>query len=192
MRRTLAILTFTLFTISHARSQDELFHGSGPIKNLGGILIIRKDGVTTTSVGGVLFTRHVQVATETPDGLVVTRFTLPSVFHNPDGPPIHGLAPACFLVEVPDPDAMLYIDDQLVRTHGTSRLLESPPLPPVGPCTLHLRAVFRVGDNILIESKMLSIHAGERSVVKFDGSQALAVPVKANKAPEVLPFPSAK
>jgi hypothetical protein len=190
MHRILAILAFSFFTVSQARS-GELFFETAPARNLGGIIIYRKGDVTSVSVGGVLFSRHVKVTTDTPEGPVVTYFTLPSAFKTQDRPPIPGTDSACLAVEIPDQDGMIYINEQLVRCHGTFRLLESPPIDPNDPCTLHVRAVFRVGDKILIEDKIIPIHPGDRTPVHFDGSHAIAVPVK-QATSEVLPFPQSK
>jgi uncharacterized protein (TIGR03000 family) len=192
MCRTLAILTCCLCLLSPVRGQETIFPDSGPARNLGGLMIIRRGDQTTTSLGGVLFPRKVTVTTATPEGPIVTRFTLPSVFQSPDRPPLPGSASCFITVELPDPDGMLYFEGKLIRTQGTSRLFESPILPPGEGCSVHLCAVFKVGTRLLIEDKQVLIRAGEASAIQFDGSRAVSVSLE-QKAPElILSAPSRK
>ena len=175
MRRTLAILGCCLFLTAATRGEEPVNVEGIPYKDLGGLIIMRHGDQTTVSLGGVLFPRKVKVTTATPEGPIVTRFVLPSAFQSPTRPPLPEAAPGFLQVEIPDDDGLIYIENELVRTKGTVRLLQSPSLPPGAPCTLHLRAAFKVGDNLLIEDKQVEIRAGENTSVKFDGARALSV-----------------
>jgi len=73
-------------------------------------------------------------------------------------------------VDIPDPVGVLYIEGELVRTFGTERRLESPPVPPGRGWPLHVRAAFKVGDRLLIEDKVVLLYAGEIASVTFDGA----------------------
>jgi uncharacterized protein (TIGR03000 family) len=180
MRRVLAILVCCVFLTPPTRGDDPIFETDGetPASELGGLIFLRHGNQTTWSLGGVLLPRKVQVVTATPSGPVVARFVLPSAFQSPDRPPLPGSAPAFLRVEVPDPDAMLYVEGALVRGDGTVRQLQSPPLPPGEGCPVRLRAVFQVGDRILIQDKKVLIRAGEGAGVAFDGRGALSVPLR--------------
>ena len=177
MRRTLAILACCLFLTPSTRGDEPLAPDGMPISQLRGLLIIRQGNQTTVSLGGGLFPRKVKVTTLTPEGPVVTRFTLPSDLRGPTGTPLPECVPASIRVDIPDNYGVLYVEGELLRTYGTARQLQSPPLPPGKPYPLHLRCVFAVGDKLLIEDKQVLIRAGESSAVTFDGSRALSVPL---------------
>ena len=89
---------------------------------------------------------------------------------------------------MPDPDGLLYIEGELIRSKGISRQLQSPPIPLDRHLPLRLRTAFKVGDNLLIEDKQILLHAGESTTVIFDGRKALSVPLRLEEA-EVIPFP---
>ena len=108
-----------------------------------------------------------------------------SHFHVP--PPLPECAPALITVGIPDDCGLIYIDDQLIAGDGTWRYLQSPALPPGASYLLHLRAAFKVGDNLLIEEKSILIHVGESITVKFDGQKAISVPLP--REAERLPIP---
>jgi hypothetical protein len=185
MRGTAAILA-CCFLIALPISAQQPFNPDGtPLSAMGGLIIIRQGNQTTTSLGGGVFPRRVKVVTATPEGPVVTRFSLPSSFHGPSSP----LAQPAFLrVEMPDPDGLIYIEGELMRSSGISRLLQSPPIPLDMHCPLRLRAAFRVGDNLLIEDKQVQLHAGESTSAIFDGSRAFSVPLRLDGV-EIIPFP---
>jgi uncharacterized protein (TIGR03000 family) len=187
MRRCLAVLTCSLLG-STLRSEEPIFPDGTPARLNGGLMIIRQGNQTTVSLGGVVLPRQVKVTTVTPEGPVVTRFTLPSMFQTPSGVvPLPDAAPALIRVEVPDVYALLYVDGEVVRTRGTVRYLQSPPLPPGTSYPLRLRAAFQVGDNLLIEDRQIVIGPGTSGVVTFDGSRALSVPLP--RPVETLPPP---
>jgi hypothetical protein len=191
MRRVVVILACCFLLSTATRADDPIFPDGTPASQLGGLMIIRQGNQTTVSVGGVLFPRRVKTTTATPEGPVVTRIVLPSAFQSPVRPPLPESAPGFLQVEIPDDDGLVYIEGELIHTTGTSRRYQSPPLPPGAPCILHLRAAFKVGDNLLIEDKQVAIQAGENSVVQFDGIKAVSVPLPRGDA-EPLPFPRTK
>jgi uncharacterized protein (TIGR03000 family) len=85
-------------------------------------------------------------------------------------------------VDIPDTDGLLYIEGQKVPTDGAlRRYLQSPPLPPGKECLLRLTAVFGVGNRILVEDREVLIRAGQCTVVTFDGSRAVAVPMPSRR-----------
>jgi hypothetical protein len=86
-------------------------------------------------------------------------------------------------VGIPDPYGLIYIEDQLVRRKDASGLLQSPPLPPGKAYPLRIRAVYAVGDRLLIEDKQVMLRAGEQIAVTFDGSRAVAVRLPQQTAP---------
>ncbi len=173
MRRFVAICACCLLLAPPSRGGDPIFETDGetPANLLGGLIFMRQGNQTTLSLGGVFLPRTVKVTTDTPQGPVVARFVIPSFFHMPDQPPLPGAAPACLRVETPDPDGMIYVEGALLRGDGKVRQLQSPPLPPGEAFPLHLRAVFQVGDNLLIQDKKVLIRAGESAAVTFDGSR---------------------
>ena len=60
---------------------------------------------------------------------------------------------------------------------GTVRQVQSPPLEGGKPFVFQLRAAFRVGDNLLIEDRQVTVGSGELGDVSFDGKRALSVPL---------------
>jgi uncharacterized protein (TIGR03000 family) len=100
------------------------------------------------------------------------------VFHSPVTPPLPQSAPASLRVEIPDEFGLLYIDGDQVRTKGTTRQLESPLLHPGKDFPTRVRAVFAIGDKLLIEDRDVLLRAGEATAVTFDGSRAIAVPLR--------------
>jgi uncharacterized protein (TIGR03000 family) len=190
MRHLLAILACLTIPATPLFADDIVFPDGTPASNAGGIMIIRKGNQTTFSVGGVFFSRHVKVKTLTPEGPVVTRFTVPNVFQAPGAVEFLGLVPASLQpaslqVEIPDINGVLYIEGKLVRSTGTSRQLESPPLPPGQDHPIKIRGVFAVGDRLLIEDKTLLLRAGQSIRVTFDGAQAVSVPLRRDNSAEV-------
>ena len=173
MRRSLAIAACCLFLTSATRGDEPLAPDGMPIRNLRGLLIIRQGDQTTISLGGGIFPRRVKVITRTPEGPIVTRFTLPSMLRGPNDLPFTNCNPAFVRVEIPDQYGVLYVEGVSLDTKGTSRQLESPPLQPGREYPLHLRAVYAVGDKILIEDKQVAIRAGDNLAVTFDGSRAI-------------------
>jgi uncharacterized protein (TIGR03000 family) len=146
-----------------------------PVSQLGGLIIARQGNQTTISLGGVLFPRKVRTKTATPDGPVVTRFTLPSSFQSPARPEFLGTAPATIQVDIPDVYGLLYVEGQKIATDtARRRYLESPPLPPGQDSFLRLRAVFSVGNQVIVEDRQVTVRAGQTSSVTFDGSQPVA------------------
>ena len=178
MYRTLAVLVCCFCLILPARGDGIVFPDGTTPDNPGGIMIFRQGNQTTFSVGGAFLSRKVKVKTMTPEGPIVTRFVLPSVFHSPFTPPLPQSAPAFLQVAIPDPFGLLFIEGEMVRTTGTSRQLESPPLQPGKDFPLRLRAAFAVGDNLLIEDQVVTIRSGESIAVTFDGRQAVSVPLR--------------
>jgi uncharacterized protein (TIGR03000 family) len=177
MRQIIPFLAILIAT-SHALAQDVTFPDGAPASMRGGILIIRQGNHTTLSLGGVFFSRHVTVKTHTFDGPVVTHFTLPSMLHSPEAIQFLNQVPATIHIEIPDPGGVLYVDGQLVRSHGTSRQLESPSLPPGAEQRVKLRGVFASGESLWIEDKTLVLRPGASLRVTFDGRQAVSVPLR--------------
>ena len=178
MCRILAILTCCLFITLPTRGDDLIFPNGTPASVPGGIMVIRKNGETTWSLGGVLLPRYVKVKTNTPEGPVVAKFRFPSVFHTPETPPLPTATPGLLLVQIPDPYGLIFVDSELVRTKGTSRQFESPPLALGKAYPLNVRAAYAIGDKLLIEEKQVLLRAGETIPIDFDGKRALAVPLK--------------
>jgi hypothetical protein len=176
MRAVLALAVCSCLLPLSARGGEIILPDGSPLSQNGGLIILRQGNQTTVSLGGGLLPRRVRVTTATPAGPVVTHFTLPSNFHSPTTPPWLGTAPATLQVDIPDTYGLLYIEGQKVPTDGAfRRYLESPPLPPGQDCLLRLRAVFAVGEQILIEDRQVLIRAGQRTVVTFDGSRPVGV-----------------
>jgi hypothetical protein len=177
-------------SISAADAGEPLLPDGSPLRDNGGIIIMRRGDQTTVSLGGVLFPRRLKVTTATPEGPVVTRFTLPATVHSSTSPDWLGAveaarpdAPALLRVEIPDADGMLYVEGAVVRWQGGAPL-ESPPLPQGQPRAVRLRAVFAAGDKVLVEDKQVVLRAGESASVTFDGSGAIAaVPLPTDKSP---------
>src|SRR5262245_54830493 len=130
------------------------------------------------SLGGALFPRKVKVTTAGPHGPVVTRFTLPSPFHSPNSPPSSSSAPAIIRVDLPEAYGVVYIEGQLIRTRGTTRYFESPPLPAGVSYPLRVRAAYLSGDRVLIEDQQVDIRAGVSTHLLFDGSRAMTVTIQ--------------
>jgi hypothetical protein len=188
MRLTLLLCAFTLLLNAPASAQELMLPDGSPARLYGGLMIFRQGNQTITSLGGGVFGRRVKVTTDTPEGPVVTQFTLPSNFHSLQAPPIPNAAPAMLRVQLPDPNGVFYVAGELVRSHGTVRQLQSPPLPLGQPTPLHVRAAFRVGDQLLIQEKRLMLWGGQVLEVVFDGQGAVAVPLP-RPEPELAPQP---
>ncbi len=136
---------------------------------------------------------RVRVTEPGPDGPVTTRLIYPSSLQSPYvplalqhqlppsarpniiAPAETGLVPACVRVRIPNPAGLLYLDEQLTKTEGAVRELQSPPLERGKPHVFRLRAAFMAGDNLLIEDREVTVRAGESAEVSFDGKRALAV-----------------
>ncbi len=176
MRRTLLLAACCLCLTPALHAQERLNPEGIPYSKLGGLIIIRSGNQTSVSLGGVLFERRVKLTTLTPEGPVVEHFKLPSTFQGGGAFPLSSYAPAAFQVEMPA-DGLLYIEGELVKTNGRLTQLESPPLAPGKTHTLHLRAAYRVGDNLLIEDKEVGIRAGDNSTVTFTGARGVSVPL---------------
>ena len=187
MCRTLAILAGIFCITSPAFSQAVVFPDNTTSDQPGGLMFIRKGNQTTWSVGGVFLSRHVKIVTRTPEGKEITRFKLPSVFQDPYTPPLSELVPALVHVNIPDVHGNIYIDGELVRTSGTSRRFESPSLPAGKSHPVLVRAVFAVGNELLIEDKEIVLRAGESIAVTFDGSRAVRVPLRPESAKVARP-----
>ena len=177
MRRSLTLFACCFLLAASVRGAEPIFPDGTPASLQGGLMILRQGNQTTVSLGGVLFSRRVKVTTLTPEGPVVTRFILPSFLHSPTTPPLPDAAPAILRVEIPETYGVLYLEGELVRSKGTSRQLQSPPLPPGRDYPLHVRAAYQVGDHILIEDKQVLLRAGQFTAVTFDGRGALSVPL---------------
>ena len=181
MGRSLIVLTAVLCIASPGFSQPVTFPDNTTSDNPGGFMIIRRGNQTTWSLGGAFLPRQVKVVTRTPEGTEVTKFRLPSLFRDPYTPPLSELIPALVRVNIPDVHGNIYIDGEMVRATGTSRKLESPGLPPGKSHPTRVRAVFAVGDEILIEDRNIVLRGGETIDVTFDGRQALRVPLKQSR-----------
>jgi hypothetical protein len=188
MRRSLLFCACCLLLAAPASAQELMLPDGSPARLYGGLQIFRQGNQTIVSLGGGIFGRRVKVTTDTPEGPVVTQFSLPSNFHSPQTPPIPNAARALLRVQLPDADGVLYVAGELVRSHGTMRPLQSPPLPLGQPTPLHVRAAFRVGDRLLIEDKRLTLWGGQTLDVTFDGAGAVAVPLPRPDA-EIAPPP---
>src|SRR5262245_18921868 len=173
-----------------ALGQEIYMPDGSPLSKNAGLIFLRQGNQTTVSLGGALFQRRVRVTTDTPAGPVITRFVLPSNLHSPTMPEWLGLgaaAAATIQVDIPDIYGVLYIEDQKIATESElRRYLQSPPLPPGADRSLRLRAVFRMGDRIVIEDRQVPIRAGQTSAVTFYGSQAIAAAVRPAR-PEAAP-----
>jgi uncharacterized protein (TIGR03000 family) len=176
MRRTLLFAACCLCLSPAIHAQERLNPDGIPYSKLGGLIIIRSGNQTSVALGGVAFPRRVKLTTITREGPVVERFKLPSGFSGGGPFPLSSYAPAAFSVEMPA-DGVLYIEGELVKTHGNVTQLESPPLAPEKTHTLHLRAAYRVGDNLIIEDKEVSVRAGDNAAVTFTGARAVTVPI---------------
>jgi uncharacterized protein (TIGR03000 family) len=143
----------------------------------GGLIVIRQGDQVTRSLGGAFFPRQVTVTQATPEGPVVQRFTLPSNFYGLTPLPMTECAPGLVQVAIPDNNGIVYIEGELIRSAGTSRQFQSPPLPPGRAYPLHGRAAFKVGDNLLIEDQQVLLRAGQVTAVTFTGSRAISVPL---------------
>ncbi len=179
MRRFLATLLCFLFVMSlPAHAVDPYVNPDGvPYANLGGIIVYRLGNQNITSIGGGPIPRHVWVTSSVPPAPPPPPAIL---FPMPDAPkpPQGNCAPALVRIGLPDTYGLVYIEGELVRSEGKVRRFQSPPLPLGKEYPLHLRVAFKVGDNLLIEDKEVLIRPAVESTVSFDGSRALAVPLK--------------
>jgi uncharacterized protein (TIGR03000 family) len=178
MNRCLAVLVGCFVIAAPMRAQEIVFPDGLTPSQMNGLIIIRKGNQTTTSLGGGLLPQWIRVKTETPEGPVVTKFRLPSALHMPYRPPLPQAAPAMIDVGIPDPIGLLLIEGETTKTKGTARKLESPLLAPGKDYPIRLRAAFAVGDRLLIEDRDVVIHAGDSIAVNFDGSRAIAAPLR--------------
>jgi uncharacterized protein (TIGR03000 family) len=178
MRRALSLLACCLLLTAPIRADEIVFPDGTTSNQPGGLMIIRQGNQTTWSLGGAFLPRYVKVKTLTPEGPIVTKFKLPSVFHGPLTPPLPQAAPASLRVEIPDEFGLLLIDGEQVRARGTVRQLESPPLHPGKDFPTRVRAVFALGGQLLIEDREVVLRGGEIAAVTFDGSRAIAVPLR--------------
>ncbi len=150
----------------------------------GGLVFGRVNGQRFVRIGGGLFPMKIWASEPGPDGRVRTQMILPSAAQSSLVPLVlqhQAVLPrptadrACILVQIPNPNGLLYVDDHLTNSRGTSRQLESPPLTAGQSHVFRLRAGYMVGDNFLIEQKTVSVRAGENATVTFDGKQAVSV-----------------
>jgi hypothetical protein len=182
MRWTFAILA-GCFLVLPCRGQFPFPNACDP--TVGGWAIFRDRNQTICSVGGVFCPRKVTVTEKTPQGPVVSQAVYPSWLKDPTvasrpvplPSPRPPAATARLQVQLPDPRGLLYLGERLLPSEGTVRWLESPPLEPGKVYPLRLRAAFKVGDNLLIEERELSLQAGASVVVIFEGKTAIAVPL---------------
>lgn len=176
--RPIAILACCVVAASSARGDESISQNDYATAYYGGLIIGGQRGQSVVSLGGAIFRRRVNVITATPDGPVATKFTLPSPFHTPNTPPSPFLAPATIRMDVPASDGIIYIEGALIRTHGTTRYFESPPLSPGTSYSLQIRSAYRSGDRVLIEDRQVTVRAGALTTVSFDGTRAYSVPAE--------------
>jgi len=180
--RHVLVLLFCLFSFSSLAGDELVLPDGTPAKYAHGLLIFRQGNQTTYSLGGLIFPRKVKVVTNTPEGPIVTRFTLPSAFHTPTTQPFPPATPAMLCVEMPDANGLLYVEGEKHVSEGTIRYLQSPPLLQGQSYHIRFRAAFKVGENLLIEDKQVVLRAGENTTLRFEGKQAIAVPLpRSNK-----------
>lgn len=187
MRRFLAIFVCGFLLTSPTRGDEPKAPDGTPWRVYGGLIVVRQGDQRIRMLGGALLPRSVKVTEATPEGPVVYQFTAPSAWQGSPPLPVPGCAPARLQVQMPDDNGLLYIEDELIRSAGTSRQVQSPPLAPGRSFPLRVRAAFKSGENLLIEDKQVMIRAGQVSAVAFDGSRALSVPLPRTDAD--LPAP---
>jgi hypothetical protein len=158
-----------------------------PASTLGGVIFARQGNQTVLSTGGAVFPRRVQVTTDPP---AITPFALPGMGGAAGQLPVPNGVPGVLRVGLPDPSGLLYLDKELIRSTGSWRRLQSPPLAPGQSYPLQVRAAFKVGDNLLIEDKEVVMRPGVETIVSFDGSRATSVPLP--RADADLPMPRLK
>jgi hypothetical protein len=153
----------------------------------GGIVFIKQGNQRIWRIGGGILPMRVKITEPGPDGPVTTRMVLPSsgqssfvplalqhqiVAPSPAPSPAPGTTGV--RVQIPDPIGLLYVDGRLTDTKGESRLIESSS----GKARVfRLRAAFKVGENLLIEEKEVTVGAGQVTDVTFDGTRGTAVPL---------------
>jgi uncharacterized protein (TIGR03000 family) len=182
LRRTWPLLACFLLINPPTQGGEIIFPDGTPASVNGGLMIIRQGDQTIRSLGGGLFPRRVTVTQATPEGPAVARFTLPSTFYGWTPLPMTEWAPGIVHVAIPDSNGIVYIEGDLIRSEGTLRQFQSPPLPPGKAYPLHVRAAFKVGDNLLIEGQQVLLRAGQVTAVTFSGSRAISVPLPAADA----------
>jgi hypothetical protein len=188
MRRFLSVFVVSLCLLSlPAYGIDPYISPDGvPYANLGGIIVSRQGDVVISSIGGGPIPRHIKVTTPVVPPPAIP-FQLPAALPGVNQPPFLNCAPALLRVGIPDKNGLVYIEGELYRSAGTSRQFQSPPLLVGRNYPLHIRVAFKVGDNLLIEEKEVLIRPAVESVVSFDGSRALTVPLTPRESE--LPFP---
>lgn len=150
----------------------------------GGFKMVRKNGTTITSLGGMLAPRWVRI-TE-PDGMV-SRFKYPSEFRAPPWLTEPRCARGFAEIHIPDARGLLYVNDDPKPMRGAALDVQTPFLKAGERYTLQLRAAFRAGDELLIEDRTITVGGGETTVVRFDGVNAVRVPLREKM--ELLPPP---
>ncbi len=180
VRRPFSFLACCFLLTASARSQDVIFPDNQPANKLGGLMIIRQGDQTTVSASG---------------GAIAVPKKGQGDYRDAGRSDCHAVHdPVIFptfqtrrrfrrrpqrrsRVSIPDSYGLLYVEGEMLRTKGTVRQLQSPPLPPGTSYPLRLRAAFQAGDQLLIEDKVVSIRAGDTVAVTFDGTGALSVPL---------------
>jgi uncharacterized protein (TIGR03000 family) len=180
MRRAWFVVAVCLLlpALSSAQEKEIILPDGSPLSGNGGLIIMRRGDQTIVSFGGAFLNRRVKVKTATPEGPVVTHFTLPAIARSLTPPPFPPppTSPATILVNLPDPYGLVYIDGQLVRTKTPDRVFESSPLPVGVEYPVRFKAVFQVGEKILVEEKTVTLRASDHLAVTFDGTTAISVP----------------
>lgn len=146
----------------------------------GGVLIIHRPGRTITSMGGVLLPRRVTVR---QTGALPARIKYPSAFHAPTSLLAPGDTHGIVSVEIPDERGLLYIGDDPTPLRGAAHVLRSPPMAPGEIATYRFRAVFREGDQLLVQDRAVAVEAGRAIYVTFDTAGAARVALPAEAAP---------
>jgi len=163
----------------------------------GGLVFIKQGNQRIWRLGGGLLPMRVKVTEPGPEGPVTTRLIYPSAAQSPLLPlalqhqalPLPAPGMACVRVQMPDPKGLLYVDGKLTDTDGAARQVQSPPLGDGQAHVFRLRAAFKVGDNLLIEDRQVTVQSGQLTDVTFTGERAMSVPLTGTGTQPTAPRP---
>jgi len=106
--------------------------------------------------------------------------------YQPSNPPANSTDNTVhFQVNVPSPDAEIWVEGSPTQQRGMSREFQSPPLTPGRDYTYHIRARWMENGQMRDQTRVLKVHAGEWETVNFtadDTSGTISAPERTTQA----------